>query len=285
MNSVEKKRIMLCAISNISSGNCAQDCSFCTQSAHHNSNIDEFKAKSIDTIVLEAKAAKKQGALGFCLVTSGYGLNEKKLDFVTRATKAVKDSVDDLMLIACNGVATKKQLKALKKAGVDSYNHNLETSREFYPKVCSTHTWDERYETCENVKKVGLMLCTGGIFGLGESREDRESFLESVQSLEPFSTPINFFHPDPALPLSNKILEEKEALKIIQDARGMLPDTRLMIAGGREIVFKTRQKEMYRAGIDAVVIGDYLTTKGEKPSRDVALIRELGFEIETSCHG
>lgn len=285
MKELKTKKIMLCAISNISSGNCAQDCSFCTQSAHYNSDIKSFKTKSIDTIVLEAKAAKQNGALGFCLVTSGYGLNEKKLDFVIRATKAVKESVDGLMIIACNGVANKKQLRQLKQAGVDSYNHNIETSREFYPKICSTHSWDERYGTCKYVKEVGLMLCAGGIFGLGESKQDRVSFLQTLTSLEPFSSPINFFHPNEALPLANKVLDEDEALAIIQQARAKLPNTRLMIAGGREITFQTKQKEMYHAGIDAVVIGDYLTTKGEQPSRDVAFIKELGFEIETYCHG
>lgn len=280
-----KKGIMLCAISNISSGNCAQDCAFCTQSGHYDSSIEEFKIKSIDTIVLEAKAAKKNRALGFCLVTSGYGLNEKKLDFVIRATRAVKENVDGLMIIACNGVANKKQLRQLKKAGVDSYNHNLETSSSFYSKVCSTHSWEERYETCKYVNETGLMLCAGGIFGLGESQEDRKSFLKSIQSLEPFSSPINFFHPNEALPLASKALDEDEALSIIKQARAYLPNTRLMIAGGREITFKTKQKEMYQAGIDAVVIGDYLTTKGESPSKDVAFIQDLGFEIETNCHG
>lgn len=282
---MKKNTIMLCAISNIANGNCSEDCSFCTQSAYHESDIKKFKTKSIDTIVLEAKAAKAHGALGFCLVTSGKNLNDKKLDFVIRATQAIKENVENLMIIACNGTATKKQLKQLKRSGVDSYNHNIETSREFYPKICSTHSWDERYETCQKAKEVGLLLCAGGIYGLGESKEDRNSFLKSLESLEPFSSPINFFHPNPALPLPQKVLDEEEALEIIKNARDALPKTRLMIAGGREMTFKTKQKEMYKAGIDAIVIGDYLTTKGEKPSRDVEFIKQLGLNIETDCHG
>ncbi len=169
------KSIMFCAISNISSGNCAEDCSFCTQSAYNKSGIETFKKKPIVQIVNEAKAAKKNGALGFCLVTSGRGLNDKKLDFVIQATQAVKKEVD-IMIIACNGIADKHQLLELKNAGVDSYNHNIETSKNFYDKICTSHDWDERYTTCENVNEVGLLLCSGGLFGLGESKEDRDFF-------------------------------------------------------------------------------------------------------------
>ncbi len=278
------KKIMFCAISNISSGNCSEDCSFCTQSSYNKSDIETFKKKPIEQIVKEAQIAKANKALGFCLVTSGRGLNDKKIAFVSQVAKAVKKEVD-IMLIACNGIASYEQLKELKKAGIDSYNHNIETSKNLYEQICSTHDWEQRYLTCENVNKTGLMLCCGGIFGLGESKEDRKDYLKSLKALNPFSTPINFFISHPSLKIKAPKLSQPEAIEIIKSVRNTLPNSRVMIAGGREIVFSTNQKAMFEAGVDAIVTGDYLTTKGDKPSKDLELVKSLGYEVESVCHG
>lgn len=276
--------IMFCAISNISSGNCSEDCSFCTQSAHNDSGIETFKAKPIETILHEAKIAKKNRALGFCLVTSGKGLNDKKLEFVIEATRAVKKEVD-IMIIACNGIATKEQLRELKNAGVDSYNHNIETSKSFYESICSTHDWDSRYLTCRYVNEVGLLLCCGGIYGLGESLADRDEYLKALQSLNPFSTPINFFMPHSSLEIPKYKMSQNEAIEIIKNTKKALPNSKIMIAGGRERVFSTNQKSMFEAGVSAIVVGDYLTAKGDKASKDFELVKSLGYSIQTSCHG
>lgn len=278
------KSIFLCSICNISSGSCAEDCGFCTQSAKHHADIQKYKYKDIEQIVLEAKNATNYGALGFCLVTSGLGLDAKKLSFVCEAARAVKAELPDIHLIACNGIASVEQLKELKNAGVDSYNHNLESSRSFYETICSTHSWESRYQTCLNVKESGLTLCSGGIFGLGESREDRASFIQSVKELSPQTMPLNFYHPNPALPLHAKPLSEQEALDIIAEVRAALPNTMLMVAGGREITFKNKQCDIFAAGADAIVIGDYLTTKGQPPTQDLEMIEKLGYEIAKSCH-
>ncbi len=278
------KKVFLCAISNISSGHCMEDCRFCTQSVRYGAKIDRFYHKPVEKIVEEAKAARKRSAVGFCLVTAGKGLDEKTLRFVCEAAEAVKRAVPELNIIACNGTATADQLTALKNSGVGSYNHNLETSESFYPKICSTHAWAERYETCENVKKAGLNLCTGGIFGLGESMEDRISMLESIHSLEPASVPINFFHPNEALPLDAKRVPCDEALEMIRTAREMLPSQRIMVAGGREITFGDRDREIFDAGANAIVIGDYLTTSGSDPMRDHRMIEAAGYEIAADCH-
>ncbi|EPZ0226787.1 radical SAM protein, partial [Campylobacter coli] len=186
-------QIMLCAISNIASGNCSEDCKYCTQSAYVKTNIQKYRQKEISQIVLEAKIAKKNEALGFCLVTAGLGLDDEKLEYVCKAAHAVQKEVPNLLLIACNGMASVEQLKELKKAGIFSYNHNLEASKEFFPQICTTHTWESRFQTNLNAKEAGLMLCCGGIYGMGESEEDRLSFRKSLQELQPFSTPINFF--------------------------------------------------------------------------------------------
>ena len=279
-----RKSIFLCSISNISSGSCAEDCGFCTQSAKHHADIERYSYKAIDQIVLEAKAVTSYGALGFCLVTSGLGLNDKKLSFVCEAARAVRDELPGIHLIACNGMASIEQLKELKNAGVNSYNHNLESSREFYTTICSTHSWESRYQTCLNVKEAGLTLCSGGIFGLGESSEDRASFIQSIKELSPSTMPLNFYHPNPALPLKAKPLSEEEALAIITEVKLHLPQTMLMVAGGREITFKNRQCDIFKAGADAIVIGDYLTTKGQPPTKDLEMIESLGYEIAKSCH-
>ena len=279
-----KKSIFLCSISNISSGSCAEDCGFCTQSAHHHADIARYKYKPVEQIVFEAKSAASNGALGFCLVTSGLGLDDKKLAFVCEAARAVRSALPDIHLIACNGIASVEQLKTLKEAGVNSYNHNLESSKAFYDKICTTHSWESRYQTCLNVREAGLYLCSGGIFGLGESQEDRASFIESVKSLAPETMPLNFYIQNPALPLKAVPLSETEALAIITEVRSALPDTRLMVAGGRETTFTSPNCDIFEAGADAIVIGDYLTTKGELPSSDREMIQRLGYDIAVSCH-
>lgn len=277
-------QIMLCAICNIASGGCSEDCKYCTQSARFKTNIQKYKSKPIEKIVEEAKMAKKNEALGFCLVTAGAGLDDEKLDYVCSAAHAVLKEVPDLLLIACNGIAKLEHLKELKKVGVFSYNHNLETSREFFPQICSTHSWEDRFNTNLAAKEAGLMLCCGGIYGLGESEDDRISFRKSLSELQPFSSPINFFIANENLPLKQKPLDTDEALQIIRETKKALPETVIMVAGGREVVLKERQYEIFEAGAGAIVIGDYLTTKGEVPSKDIQKLRDMGFSFATQCH-
>ena len=279
-----KKEIFLCAINNILSGTCKEDCKFCTQSVRYHADIERYNYKSIDQIVSEAKQAKSHGALGYCLVTAGKGLTDKSVDFVARASIAIKKEIDNLNLIACNGTATVEQLKFLKEHGIDSYNHNLETSKSYYETICTTHSWDERYQTCLNVKKVGLQLCTGGIWGMGESIQDRESLLDSIVSLQPESTPLNFYITNPALPLKSRNINRVEALDIIKKARKLLgKDMLLMVAGGREQMFSGHEKEMFEAGANSIVIGDYLTTAGDNPLNDKIMLERIEYKIATSC--
>lgn len=278
------KTIMLCAICSVTQGNCAEDCAYCTQSAKAGADISKFKEKSVQQVVEEAKMAYKNHALGFCLVTSGARLNDKKTDYIASLARAVSKEVPNLMLIACNGMATYEQLSELKKAGVFSYNHNLETSREFFPKICKTHTWDERYQTNLDAKRAGLMLCTGGIYGVGESEADRVSFRASLKELEPFSSPINFFIKNESLTLDLPPLSVDEALKIVRETKRDLPETRVMIAGGREKILGNRQYEIFENGADAIVIGDYLTAKGEKASKDIEELTKRGFNFASICH-
>ncbi|MEA1920457.1 MAG: biotin synthase [Campylobacterota bacterium] len=276
------KKIFLCSISNINSGTCNEDCKFCSQSVKYRADIERYIKKPIPDIVQEARELEAIGALGFCLVTAHKGLDDKTLEFVSEVAYTLKKEVPRLRLIACNGTASLEQLLELKKAGISAYNHNLETSEAFYPEVCSTHPWSERYETCENVNRSGLNLITGGIFGMGETAQDRTAMLASIKSLDPVSVPLNFYHHNPALPLKPSHLSTDEALNIIRQARVILCDTdRLMVAGGREITFKDRQDEIFEAGINSIVIGNYLTTLGRDSNQDLAMLEKLGFNIAT----
>lgn len=274
------QEIFLCAISNINSGTCNEDCKFCSQSVKYKADIERYIQKPVETIVEEAKAARASGALGFCLVTANKGIDDKVLKFVCEVARAVSNEVPDLRLIACNGTASVEQLLTLKEAGVKAYNHNLETAETFYPEVCTTHPWRERYETCENVNKAGLKLITGGIFGMGETQEDRISMLEALKSLDPTSVPLNFYHHNPALPLSPNPLSTDEALELITLAREIISDAeRIMVAGGRELQFGARQQEIFAAGANSIVIGNYLTTQGRDKQSDLEMLKELGFSV------
>ncbi len=280
----ENKKIYFCAISNIESGTCNEDCKFCTQSVRYKADIARYKRKEIEQIVKEAVQAKANKAVGFCLVTAGKGLDAKRLEFVCEAARAVKKENLGLKIIACNGTATLEQLKELKAAGVDNYNHNLETSREFYGKICTTHDWDERYQTCLNAKEAGLKLICGGIFGLGETQEDRVSMLEAIASLDPMTVPINFFHPNEALPIVENSITKEEAFKLISLARTMVPNAhKIMIAGGREVMFEEEQYDVFKHGANSIVVGDYLTTVGKSPQEEIQAVVDAGYEIAQEC--
>ncbi len=276
------EKIFLCSICNINSGTCNEDCKFCSQSVRYKADIERFKQKPIEEIQQEAISARDSGALGFCLVTADKGLNDKTLEFVCSVAKAVIEVAPELRLIACNGTATLEQLLVLKVAGIKAYNHNLETSERFYPQICTTHPWSERYETCKNVNKAGMVLITGGIFGLGESHEDRVSMLEALNSLNPSSVPINFYHHNEALELNPNPLSVDEALALVKLTRDTIPNAqRIMVAGGRELMFGSRQSEIFKAGANSIVIGNYLTTTGRAMNKDLDMLKSLNLKVAT----
>jgi len=277
------KEIFLCAICNINSGTCNEDCKFCSQSVRYKADIQRYKQKPLDEILKEAKEAEANGALGFCLVTSNKGIDDKILKFVCSVAKVLTKEVPKLRLIACNGTATLQQLLELKKAGIKAYNHNLETSESFYPQICTTHPWSERYATCQNVNKAGLVLISGGIFGLGESEEDRVSMLKSLALLNPSSVPINFYHHNLALELEPNQLNVDESLALIKLTKEIIPHAkRIMVAGGREMMFGDRQKEIFSYGANSIVIGNYLTTAGRVVNKDLQMLKDLNLAVATT---
>ena len=277
------KKIFLCSICNINSGTCNEDCKFCSQSVRYKAKIQRYKQKDIDTIKQEAIQAQQNGALGFCLVSSNRSLDDAMVEFVSNIAKEVKKVAPKLRLIGCNGTASTQHLQLLKEAGISAYNHNLETSKEFYPNICTTHSWDERFQTCLNVNEVGLSLLCGGIFGLGETLQDRVSMLNSIAELNPISIPINFYHHNEALSLKENPLSIDESLELIKLTKKTVPTAqRIMVAGGREMMFGSRQQEIFEAGANSIVIGNYLTTKGIQANKDLLMLKELGLEIAKS---
>jgi biotin synthase len=278
------KEVFLCAINNILSGTCHEDCKFCTQSIKYKAKIQRYQYKDIQTIIDEAKAAHSVGALGYCLVTAGKGLDDTKCEYIAKVAYSLKQELPSLNLIACNGTATKEQLRFLRQHGIDSYNHNLETSPNYYNQICTTHDYQERLDTCESVKSAGLALCCGGIFGMGESATHRDELLQIIKELNPSSMPINFYHPNPALPIKDSNITFKEALGVIAKSKALLGDDKIiMVAGGRELLFGGKEAQMYRAGANAIVIGDYLTTKGASSNYDIITLKQLGYKVATSC--
>jgi len=276
------KEIFLCSICNVNSGTCNEDCKFCSQSVRYKADIDRYIQKDMDVILQEAKTARDNGALGFCLVTADKGITDKSLKFVCSIAKMLTREVPELRLIACNGTASLEQLLTLKKAGIKAYNHNLETSEAFYPQICTTHPWSERYATCRAVNESGLVLITGGIFGLGETQQDRLSMLEALNSLNPTSVPINFYHHNEALELKPNSLTTDEALKLIKLTREAIPNAqRIMVAGGRELMFGDRQNEIFDYGCNSIVIGNYLTTSGRIMSKDLDMLKYLDLKVST----
>jgi len=273
----------LCSIVNIKSGNCSENCGFCAQSAHHpgkDSPIYGLKPK--EEILAQAKAAESAGAKRFCLVSQGRGLkyNSPKSQEFEQILETVRQIIAETNIKPCCalGEVTSEQAKALKDAGVTRYNHNLEASENFFPEIVTTHTWRDRVATIKNLKAVGIQACTGGIVGMGESWEDRVDLALALRELEVESVPLNLLTPRPGTSLGERPkLDPYEALKAIAIFRFILPEQILRYAGGREAVMGELQGLGLKSGINAMLIGHYLTTLGQPPEQDHAMLESLGL--------
>ena len=274
----------LCSIVNIKSGNCSENCSFCSQSAHHQGKDSPvYGLKSREEILEYAKAADEAGAKRFCLVSQGRGLkyNSPKNNEFEEILATVKQIIAETNVKPCCalGEVTLEQAQALKEAGVTRYNHNLESSANFYENIVTTHTWEDRVNTVKNLKQAGIQACTGGIMGMGESWFDRVDLALSLRELEVESVPINFLNPREGTPLGNQTkLTPLEAVKTIAVFRFILPTQILRYAGGREAVLQDWQKQGLKSGINAMLIGNYLTTLGQSPQEDHQMLEELDLQ-------
>ncbi|MBR8828552.1 MAG: biotin synthase BioB [Gomphosphaeria aponina SAG 52.96 = DSM 107014] len=273
----------LCSIINVKSGNCSENCGFCSQSAHHpGENSPIYGLKSEAEILANAKVAAGAGAKRFCLVSQGRGpkySSPKSQEFeAILATVRAIIAETDIKPCCALGEVTPEQAMALKAAGVTRYNHNLETSENYFSAVVTTHSWGDRVETVKNLKAAGIQACTGGIVGMGESWEDRVDLALALRELEVESVPINLLNPREGTPLAGKPkLDVYEALKAIAIFRFILPQQILRYAGGREAVMGEMQSLGLKSGINAMLIGHYLTTLGQSPAQDHSMLESLGL--------
>ncbi|MFX1757726.1 biotin synthase BioB [Rhodococcus sp. As11] len=267
-------------IISLKTGGCPEDCHFCSQSGLFASPVRAARL-DIPSLVEAAKQTAKTGATEFCIVAAVRGPDERLLAQVAAGIEAIRNEVD--IQIACSlGMLTQDQVDRLVAMGVHRYNHNLETARSHFPNVVTTHTWEERFETLRMVREAGMEVCCGGILGMGETVEQRAEFAADLAALEPDEVPLNFLNPRPGTPFGDlEVLPATEALKAVAAFRLALPRTILRFAGGREITLGDLGAQRgILGGINAVIVGNYLTTLGRPAETDLDLLGELKMPIK-----
>jgi biotin synthase len=273
------RRVKIHVLMNAKSGLCPEDCGYCSQSSVSTAEIEKYTWLSTEELVQGAVRAKESLALRYCLVASGRGPTDQEIEHVAEAVRAIKSAVP--IEICCSmGLLTEEKAKKLKAAGVDRVNHNLNTSEEFHPEICSTHTYRDRIETIRNARSAGLEICSGGIVGMGEADSDLIAFARAVRELKCDSVPVNFLHPVPGTPMENeRNLDPVRCLKILCLFRFLNPRTEIRIGGGREHNLRSLQAlALYPA--DALFVNGYLTTPGQPAVETHRMIRDMGFEVE-----
>lgn len=272
------KGIELCAIVNAKSGLCTEDCAYCSQSAISKADIPVYPLLETQEIISKALEARSHGVRRFCIVTSGRRPNRKEIHAIAKAVERIREI--GLLPCATLGLVNEEDLRVLRDSGLERYHHNLETSERFFPKVCTTHSYKDKLKTIEAVKEVGLSLCSGGIFGLGEDWLDRIQIALRLKEFDVDSVPINFLIPIKGTPLGEQeMLNPLEALRIVSLFRFMLPDKQIRLCGGRRQVLREFNSMIFMAGADSVLTGNYLTTLGKSYEDDLRLIKDMGLFV------
>ena len=260
-------------------GGCPEDCHFCSQSSKFESPVRPTAILDLDEIRAAAEETARIGASEFCIVAAVRGPDDRLIDRVLEATEIVR-SETGLNVAASLGILTREQAYRLADGGVHRYNHNLETARSYFPSIVTTHTWEERFETCMLVRETGMELCCGMLLGMGESEEQRVEMLVDLRKVTPAEVPLNFLNPRPGTPLGNmKLVEPLEAIRWISLFRLALPEVILRYAGGREVTLRELQSLGLTAGINALIVGNYLTTLGRDPADDIQMLADLRMPI------
>ncbi|MEA5114342.1 MAG: biotin synthase BioB [Geobacteraceae bacterium] len=274
-------RVHLCSIVNAKSGRCPENCAFCAQSVHHETNAPVYPLLDPQEIAAKAVNAEKAGSECFGIVASGSSIGKgQELDRICDALRSIRSSTK--VPPSCSlGTIDMETAVRLKEAGAVTYHHNLETSRSFFPSICTTHDYDEDVETVRNAKKAGLRVCCGGIFGLGETMEQRIELALTLRELDVDSIPINFLNPIPGTRLADAdFLTPMTCLSIIAVFRLILPDKKITVCGGREKNLRDLQSWIFFAGASGMMIGNYLTTTGRDEEQDRQMLGDLGMVIE-----
>ena len=272
-------RFDICTIINGKSGHCSENCKFCAQSAHNHTCAAQYPLLSADEIVAQAKTNYEQGVLRYSIVTSGKRLSEAEVDEMCTAVRRIKQEVGISVCVSF-GLLNESQFRKLKDAGVTRVHNNLETSRRYFPHICTTHTFEDKVQAIRAAQAAGLSVCSGGIMGLGETPEDRIDMAMSLRELGIKSIPVNMLNPIPGTPLENqKQLQEEDMRRIVAVLRFILPAASIRLAGGRGLL-ADKGKGCFVSGANAAISGDMLTTAGITTKTDMALLRELGYEAK-----
>lgn len=267
-----------CSIINARSGRCSENCKWCAQSVVFKTNIEEYELIDEQTCLQMARLNDEYGVDKFSFVTSGRALSDRNIDRICEYAHQIKQS-SGLSLCASMGLLSKAQLQRLADAGITRYHCNLETSPRFFPSLCSTHTIAQKIETIKAAQEVGMEVCSGGIIGMGETMEDRIDLALVLRELGVKSIPVNILNPIPGTPLEGKQpLTDEEILTTIAVFRFIHPDAYLRFAGGRMLIAHI-ETEAIRAGINAAIVGDLLTTVGSRVLEDMEKVKAMGFEV------
>ena len=280
-------KIHLCSIVNIKAGGCSENCRFCAQSALYQTESPRYGLVEEKPILDAATEAADRGVTALGLVAAWRGLEEGPvLDEICDRFAALKRDGQARPDASLGIIQNQRVANRLKDAGVECYNHNLESSRRFFPEVCSTHTYDERVETIRHLRQAGIKICSGGIIGMGETREDRCELALSLRDLGAHIVPINILNPIPGTPFGDREpLPPMEILKTIACFRLVMPRQEIMIAGGRTVNLRDAQSMIFMAGASAMMVGNYLTTLNQPVEKDLQMLKDLGLDPNWDKHG
>jgi biotin synthase len=268
-------------IVSLKTGGCPEDCHFCSQSGRFPTPVRSAWL-DIPGLVQAARQTRAAGATEFCIVAAVRGPDKRLLDQVREGIKAIRDDGNEIQIACSLGMLTQEQVDELVAMGVHRYNHNLETARSHFPNVVTTHEWEERWDTLRMVREAGMEVCSGGIIGMGETIEQRAEFAVQLAELEPDEVPMNFLIPNPGTPYENyPVVEGPEALRTVAAFRLAMPRTMLRFAGGRELTLGDLGAEQgMLGGINAIIVGNYLTNLGRPASQDIEMLAELKMPIK-----
>lgn len=276
-----KNEVEFCSLINARSGKCSQDCKYCAQSSHYCTHIESYPLVEVEEVRKVALEAKSNHVSRFAIVTSGKTPDESDFDKMLEMIEEI-NKIEGLRSCASIGILTDEQAKRLAEAGLKRFHHNINTSESYYPEICTTHTWRDRYNTCKLIKKYGMELCCGVILGMGESVEQRIEMALELAEIQPNSIPINILMPIPETPFENygDKIDEENVLRTLAVFKIANPNSVLRFCGGRMRLSEENQRKALNTCVEGIMVGNYLTTIGKAPEEDIKTMQELGKTIK-----
>ena len=272
-----KNEVEFCSLINARNGKCSQDCKYCAQSSHYCTHIESYPLVEVEEVRKVALEAKSNHVSRFAIVTSGKTPDESDFDKMLEMIEEI-NKIEGLRSCASIGILTDEQAKRLAEAGLKRFHHNINTSESYYPEICTTHTWRDRYNTCKLIKKYGMELCCGVILGMGESIEQRVEMALELAEIQPDSIPINILMPIPETPFENYLdkIDEENVLRTLAIFKIANPNSILRFCGGRMRLSEENQRKALQTCVEGIMVGNYLTTIGKNPDEDIKTVTELG---------